>query len=65
MKLALSHGVICEEIRQARNTDEMIRLAITAARGRGIVKKGDLVVVTAGVPPWITGKTNMLKLEEV
>ncbi|MFH1311833.1 MAG: pyruvate kinase [Candidatus Eisenbacteria bacterium] len=65
MKLALSHGVICEEIRQARNTDEMIRLAIAAARRRGIVKKGDLVVVTAGVPPWITGKTNLLKLEEV
>jgi pyruvate kinase len=65
MKLALSHGVICEEIRQAKSTDEMIRLAIAAARGRGIVKKGDLVIVTAGVPPWITGKTNLLKLEEV
>ena len=65
MKLALSHGVVCEEIEQAKSTDEMIRLAIAAARGRGIVKKGDLVVVTAGVPPWITGKTNLLKLEEV
>jgi pyruvate kinase len=65
MKLALSHGVICEEIRQAKSTDEMIRLAIAAARGLGIVRKGDLVVVTAGVPPWITGKTNLLKLEEV
>jgi pyruvate kinase len=65
MKLALSYGVTCEEIKQAKSTDEMIRLAIAAARGRGIVKKGDLVVVTAGVPPWITGKTNLLKLEEV
>jgi pyruvate kinase len=65
MKLALSYGVICEEITPAKSTDEMIRLAIVAARGRGIVKKGDLVVVTAGVPPWITGKTNLLKLEEV
>jgi len=65
MKLGLSHGVICEQIKEARNTDEMINLAIDAARRRGIVSKGDLVVITAGVPPWVTGTTNLLKLEVV
>ncbi len=65
MKLALSYGVISEQIAEAENTDEMIRLAIDAARRRGIAGKGDLVVITAGVPPWVTGTTNLLKLEVV
>jgi pyruvate kinase len=63
MRLALSHGILCDEIEEAEGTDEMISLAIKAARERGIAKKGDLVVVTAGVPPWISGQTNLLKLE--
>jgi pyruvate kinase len=65
MKLALSYGIICEQIKEAKSTDEMIRLAIEAARRREIVKKGDLVVITAGVPPWVSGKTNLLKLEVI
>lgn len=65
MKLTLAHGVIAHSIRRARNTDEMIRIAIEAALKRAIVKKGDLVVITAGVPPWIKGATNLLKLERV
>jgi pyruvate kinase len=65
MRLTLSHGILCEEIEEARGTDEMISLAIEAARRRGIVRKGDLVVITAGVPPWISGTTNLLKLEVV
>jgi pyruvate kinase len=65
MRLALSHGILCEQIGEAKDTDGMIAGAIRAARSRGIVRKGDLVVVTAGVPPWVTGKTNLLKLEVV
>ncbi len=65
MKLTLAHGVIAESIRRAKNTDEMIRIAIEAALKKGVVKKGDLVVITAGVPPWIRGATNLLKLERI
>jgi pyruvate kinase len=65
MRLALSYGTICEKIGQARNTDAMIEMAIDAARRRGIVKRGDTVAVTAGVPPYISGKTNLVKLEVV
>ncbi len=65
MKLGLSYGVICERIDEAKNTDEMITKAIDAARKRGIVSKGDLVVITAGIPPWVTGTTNLLKLEVI
>lgn len=65
MKLVLAHGIIPESIKRSNNTDEMIRIAVEAALKRGIVKKGDLVVITAGVPPWIKGATNLLKLERV
>jgi pyruvate kinase len=34
-------------------------------RRGGFLKKGDLIVVTAGMPPWVSGKTNMLKVERV
>lgn len=65
MRLALSHGILCAQIKEAAGTDEMIAAAIEAARSRGLVKKGDLVVITAGVPPWVSGKTNLLKLEVI
>jgi pyruvate kinase len=65
MRLGLSHGILGAKVVATKGTDEMIRAAIGAARDAGVVKKGDLVVITAGVPPWISGKTNLLKLEEV
>jgi pyruvate kinase len=65
MRLVLSHGIICERIKEVGGTDEMIATAIGAARRKGVVKKGDLVVMTAGVPPWVSGKTNLLKLEVI
>ena len=65
MMLALSCGTVCEEIDEVKDTDRMISAAIAAARRRGIVKKGDTVAVTAGVPTYVKGKTNLLKLEVV
>jgi pyruvate kinase len=63
LRLAISHGTVCAELRRIRGTDEMIEAAIEAARSRGIIKKGDVVVVTAGVPPLTEGRTNLLKIE--
>ena len=65
LRLAISHGVICGAIGQTRGTDEMIEAAIGSARSGGIVSRGDVVVVTAGVPPLTRGKTNLLKIEVV
>jgi pyruvate kinase len=65
LKLALSHGTICGEIGKSSTTDQMLEAAITVAKKCGIVKKGDMVVVTAGVPPLTKGKTNLLKVEVV
>jgi pyruvate kinase len=65
LRLAISHGMLCGSVKHTRGTDEMIQAAIESARSRGIVRKGDVVVVTAGVPPLARGKTNLLKLEVV
>ncbi|MEG6584324.1 pyruvate kinase [Dendrosporobacter sp. 1207_IL3150] len=47
------------------NTDEMIAGAVESSMGAGIVKNGDLVVVTAGVPLGLSGTTNMIKVHVV
>ena len=46
-----------------KTTDEMIGRAFEAARKSGLVKKGQTVVITAGVPLGVSGKTNLIKAE--
>lgn len=65
LKLALSRGVFCHRADRAKDTDQLLRLAVRSARRSGMVKKGDILVVTAGLHPYQTGKTNLLKVEVV
>lgn len=65
MKLGLSYGTLCEEVAETRNMEKIVAKAIDMGRRGGFLKKGDLIVVTAGMPPWVSGKTNMLKVESV
>ena len=44
------------------NTDDLIRHALDVSLKKGWLNKGDLVVVTAGVPLGICGTTNLLKV---
>ncbi|MFQ6113700.1 MAG: pyruvate kinase, partial [bacterium] len=48
---------------QYSNSDEMIEQAKTAALNTGLVKKGDMVVITAGIPVGKAGTTNLIKAE--
>lgn len=64
-QLNLSWGVIPILIREERNTDELFHHAIEVCKKEGHVKRGDLVVITAGVPLGIPGRTNLLKVQEV
>ena len=47
------------------NTDEMVQSAVATSLQAGVVKDGDLVVVTAGVPAGISGTTNMIRVHIV
>ena len=47
------------------NTDEMVQSAVSTSLQAGVVKDGDLVVVTAGVPAGLSGTTNMIRVHIV
>jgi pyruvate kinase len=44
------------------NTDELVQSAIAASLDSGIIKNGDLIVFTAGVPLGMSGTTNMIRV---
>ncbi|WP_027414786.1 pyruvate kinase [Aneurinibacillus terranovensis] len=60
-KLALVWGVLPLIAEPAETTDEMLDIAVRTAVKSGIVKRGELVIITAGVPVRETGTTNILK----
>jgi pyruvate kinase len=64
-RLALSWGVIPLKIEDTENTDSMIEKALYASKNAGLVALGDSVVITAGVPLGVPGKTNMIKADIV
>ncbi|MCZ0754866.1 pyruvate kinase [Anoxybacillus sp. J5B_2022] len=64
-KLALVWGVYPQVAPQVNTTDEMLDIAVEAAVKSGIVKHGDLVVITAGVPVGETGSTNLMKVHVI
>ena len=64
-KLLLNWGVMPLLGHKANNTDELIDQSIQIALQKGHIKRGDLVVLTAGVPVGIPGTTNLLKVEVV
>ena len=64
-QLAMSWGVIPILIEEKHNTDELLQHAVDKAFEAGIVKCGDLVVMTGGFPIGIPGMTNILKVEIV
>lgn len=64
-RLALVWGVYTKEAPHVNTTDEMLDVAVDAAVRSGLVKHGDLVVITAGVPVGETGSTNLMKVHVI
>ena len=65
-QLNLSWGVIplmAEET--MTSTDDLIHHAVQKAVDAGLLKNGDLVVITAGVPLGVSGTTNLMKVHIV
>ncbi len=61
----LSWGITPLLIDEMESTDELFRHAVDRAFESGLVRDGDLVVITAGIPIGISGTTNMLKVQIV
>ena len=61
----LLFGVLPVLIEKKADTEELFNTAIQAALDTGIVKAGDRVVLTAGMPLGVSGKTNMIRVVEI
>jgi len=64
-QLALVWGVYPCQVARAENIDTMIDLGVAAAGARGLVGRGDLVVIAAGVKTNTPGSTNLLQVFRV
>lgn len=64
-RLALWWGVHPFLVKRTGNTDEMTEIAVRTARERGFAQPGDRIVITAGMPPGISGNTNLIKVETI
>ncbi|MDR0946706.1 MAG: pyruvate kinase [Ruminococcus sp.] len=64
-QMAISWGVIPIMMDEKSNTDDLLEAALKAAKDSGIMEKGDLAVITAGIPLGVAGNTNMLKIATV
>ena len=64
-QLNLSWGCVPLLIAEEQNTDDLFEHAVAATAAAGLVKDGELVVLTAGVPLGISGTTNLMKVHVV
>ncbi|MGN0402392.1 MAG: pyruvate kinase [Acetatifactor sp.] len=64
-QLNLLWGVEPLMIEKKNTSEELFAAAVSEAKRAGYVKSGDTVVITAGVPLGIVGKTNMIHVVEV
>ncbi|KJS23611.1 MAG: pyruvate kinase [Clostridiaceae bacterium BRH_c20a] len=64
-KLLLVWGVEPIFAPEAYGTDAMFEQSINASLAAGLIKNGDLVVITTGVPVGVPGTTNLIKVEVV
>ena len=62
---ALLWGVVPVLIEKKGTTEDLFQEAIWQAEKTGIVKKGDKVILTAGVPLGVSGNTNMIRVVEL
>ncbi|MCK4309296.1 MAG: pyruvate kinase [Candidatus Atribacteria bacterium] len=62
-KLTLSWGVYPFKTEELEDTDDMIARSRKVALETGLVKEGDKIIITAGIPFRIPGTTNLLKVE--
>ena len=64
-RVTLVWGVTPIYIPKTNGTDEMINQAVEHAVANKLIRLGDLIVVTAGVPLGIPGTTNLIKVHVV
>ena len=64
-QLNLQWGVMPLLIQEENTAEDLFHAAIDAAVDAGYIVKGDKIIITAGMPLGISGKTNQLRVVEV
>ncbi|TDF97543.1 pyruvate kinase [Paenibacillus piri] len=64
-KLCLFWGVFPVKGIPVQSTDEMFATSIQSALESGLIRSGELAVVSAGVPVGQSGSTNLIKIQQV
>lgn len=64
-QLNLVWGVTPILVEEKKTTDELFAHAYEKVMEHGLVKKGELVVTTAGIPLGISGNTNLLRVDTI
>lgn len=62
-QLGISWGVIPLLLEQKNKAEELFDYAVDTAEAAGAINKGDVVVITAGVPLGVSGTTNLIKVQ--
>ncbi|SDL10228.1 pyruvate kinase [Natronincola ferrireducens] len=60
-RLSLMWGIYSILTEELQSTDDIIDISVQRALGQGLIHRGELVVITAGVPVGVAGTTNLIK----
>jgi len=63
--LKLKWGVFPVKVRPFSSVDEILLKAPKIALEKGLIRKGDLYVITAGFQTGISGSTNLIKVDTI
>ncbi len=64
-KLAVYWGITTLKTQKLNNTDDVIETAVDLAIEKSLIKNGDLLIITAGVPVGVAGTTNLMRVHVV
>lgn len=62
-QLGLSWGVVPLLLEKKEEAEELFEYAVDTAEKAGLIEKGDVVVISAGVPLGVSGTTNLIKVQ--
>ena len=62
-QMGLCWGIVPILLEEKDNADELFDYAVDATEKAGLISKGDVVIITAGVPLGISGTTNLIKVQ--
>ena len=62
-QMGLSWGVHPILLEEKNNADDLFDYAVDATEKAGYISKGDVVILTAGVPLGVSGTTNLIKVQ--